>query len=80
MLNNETMQIRKAEITDLKEIQNLNKMLFELEFKNFDLTLDVTWCTSKEGTEYYEDAIKNSVLCQWLGCKFSKLFRTKRMR
>ena len=61
MLNNETMQIRKAEITDLKEIQNLNKMLFELEFKNFDLTLDVTWCTSKEGTEYYEDAIKNSI-------------------
>ena len=61
MLNNETIQIRKAEITDLKDIQNLNKMLFELEFENFDSTLDINWCISGEGTKYYEDSINNSI-------------------
>ena len=59
-MNNEII-IRKAEISDLIEIQNLNKMLFELEFENFDSTLDINWPTSDEGTEYFEDAINNSI-------------------
>lgn len=55
------IQIRKAEITDLKDIQILNKMLFELEFENYDPTLDINWVISNEGTEYFEDAINNSI-------------------
>lgn len=61
MFNNETIQIRKAEISDLIEIQNLNKMLFELEFANYDSTLDINWPISDEGTKYFYDAINNSI-------------------
>ena len=33
MISNE-IQIRKAEVANLKEKQNLNKILFELKFEN----------------------------------------------
>ena len=34
----EKITIRKANIEDLQQIQNLNKLLFELEFENYDST------------------------------------------
>lgn len=61
MIISEVIQIRMAEMADLKEIQSLNKMLFELEFENYDSTLDINWPISTEGKEYFEDAIKNSI-------------------
>ena len=57
----ERIVIRKAKSTDLKEIQTLNKVLFDLEYKNYDSTLDTTWPISNEGTEYFKNAIENDI-------------------
>jgi hypothetical protein len=35
------IEIKKANITYLKDIQNLNNQLFELEYNNFDSVLKV---------------------------------------
>lgn len=53
--------IKKAEITDLKCIQNLNKILFDLEYENYDSTLDTTWPVSKEVEKYFKNAIENDI-------------------
>lgn len=58
---NNKIVIRKAEKKDLEEIQNLNKLLFDLEYKNYDSTLDTTWPVSNEGTDYFENAIENDI-------------------
>lgn len=57
----EKITIRKANIEDLQQIQNLNKLLFELEFENYDSTLDTTWPVSEEGTDYFKNAIENDI-------------------
>jgi len=49
------MIIRKANITEWKIIQNLNAQLFELEFNNYDESLDIHWPDRNEG--YYKNAI-----------------------
>lgn len=59
-MNNEII-IRKAEISDLVEIQKLNKKLFELELENYDSTLNINWPMSDEGTKYFKDSINNSI-------------------
>ena len=58
----ENIIIRKANIEDLYEIQKLNKELFELESKNFDLTLIADWPLTQEGKKYFENAIKNDIV------------------
>lgn len=58
---NNKIVIRKAEKKDLEEIQNLNKLLFDLEYKNYDSTLDTTWPVSNEGTNYFKNAIENDI-------------------
>ena len=54
------MLVRKAELKDLRRIQELNNQLFELELANFDKYLIKDWPLSKEGKEYFENAIKES--------------------
>ena len=54
------MLIRKATLKDLQRIQELNNQLFELELANFDKYLIKDWPLSKEGKEYFENAIKDS--------------------
>ena len=51
--------IRKANIDDLKIIQDLNNELFKLEKENFDPTLIEDWPLSKDGENYFEDLINN---------------------
>jgi len=51
--------IKKANIKDLKSIQNLNNELFDLELENYDTTLVKDWALSNEGKEYFEDLINN---------------------
>ena len=58
----DNINIRKANMADLFEIQKLNKELFELEFNNFDSSLIVDWPLTQEGKEYFEDAIKNDIV------------------
>lgn len=54
------MLIRKAEIRDLRDIQELNNQLFELEIASFDEYLIKDWPLSNEGKQYFETAIKDS--------------------
>ena len=54
--------IRKADLADLKPIQELNNKLFDLEFNNFDDTLKLNWALDNEGKEYFEHMIKNEIV------------------
>ena len=54
--------IRRADISNLKDIQELNNKLFELEYKEFDPSLKVGWPYEKEGTEYFSDMLNNEVV------------------
>lgn len=56
------INIRKASNDDLYEIQRLNNELFELEYHNFDPTLIENWPLSKEGEEYFKNAIKDNIV------------------
>lgn len=58
----ENLMIRIATIDDLLDIQKLNKILFELEYNNFDSTLDISWPMSNEGREYFKNAINNNIV------------------
>ena len=58
----EGLIIRNATINDLLNIQKLNKILFELEYNNFDSTLDINWPMSNEGEEYFKNAINNNIV------------------
>lgn len=51
------IKIINAKITDLRQIKKLNLLLFELEYKNFDNTLNCNWTFGKVGTKYYQDRI-----------------------
>ena len=61
--------IRIATIDDLLDIQKLNKILFELEYNNFDSTLDTSWPMSNEGEEYFKNAEEKKLsknLCNYV--------------
>ncbi len=49
------ISIKKADITYLKDIQNLNNQLFELEYNNFDPALKVGWTFEKDGEKCLKD-------------------------
>ena len=51
--------LKKAHITDLEYIQNLNNKLFKLEKENYDPTLIDNWPLTDEGKEYFTDLINN---------------------
>ncbi len=56
------IKVRKADISDLEKVQELNHKLFELEHENFDSTLNVGWTYEKVGTEYFEKMIEKEVV------------------
>lgn len=56
------IEIKRADISNLKEIQNLNNQLFELEYNNFDPSLKVGWPFEKEGTAYFTDMLNNEIV------------------
>ncbi len=43
------IEIKKADITHLKNIQDLNNQLFELEYNKFDPALKVGWTFEENG-------------------------------
>ena len=53
------IKVRKANITDLKTIQNLNNSLFEFEIKNNYDSYVEKWAFSKHSKEYFENLIDN---------------------
>lgn len=56
------IEIKKADITYLKDIQNLNNELFELEYSNFDPALRVGWTFEQEGTKYFTNMLNNEIV------------------
>lgn len=56
------IEIKKANTTYLKDIQNLNNQLFELEYNNFDPALKVGWTFEEKGTNYFKDMLENEIV------------------
>lgn len=56
------IEIKKADITYLKDIQNLNNQLFELEYSNFDSALKVGWTFEKDGEKYFNNMLNNEII------------------
>lgn len=56
------IEIKRADISNLKEIQLLNHKLFELEYDNFDPTLKVGWTYEEEGTKYFSHMLDNEIV------------------
>ncbi|MFA5797359.1 MAG: GNAT family N-acetyltransferase [Candidatus Woesearchaeota archaeon] len=64
------MSIQKTDVTiiratpqHLKEIQRLNKLLFEKEYHEYDKSLNLQWTFGKEGTAYYKKHITAKNCC-----------------
>tara|TARA_Y100000310_G_C20295471_1_gene629157 strand:- start:153 stop:341 length:189 start_codon:yes stop_codon:yes gene_type:complete len=51
------MEVKIASIDNLKDIQLLNKGLFEEEFDKYDQTINVDWPLSEEGADFYKKRI-----------------------
>jgi ribosomal protein S18 acetylase RimI-like enzyme len=68
-----TLIIKKANINNLKDIQNLNLMLFEKEYKEFDNTLDCKWSKSKESKKYFTKRITDNDGCAYVAYDDDKL-------
>lgn len=56
------IEIKKTDITYLKDIQDLNNQLFELEYNNFDSSLRTGWTFEKEGKDYFSDMLNNEIV------------------
>lgn len=56
------INIRKANISDLKQIQELNNELFKIEYANYDSDLIIEWPFTEKGTNYFIDMINNQVV------------------
>ena len=57
------MEVRKAVVGDLKRVQELNLLLFEKEFGEYDNSLSLDWTFGKVGSKYFEDAITKEDSC-----------------
>lgn len=55
--------IKTATSEDLKHIQELNYMLFEKEYKEFDPTLNCEWTFGNEGESYFKKRISEDDGC-----------------
>jgi diamine N-acetyltransferase len=49
--------IRKANLSDLKDIQMLNHLLFEKEYKEYDKLLNLKWTYGPQGTNYFKNKL-----------------------
>lgn len=56
------ISIKKADITYLKDIQDLNNQLFELEYSNFDPALNVGWSFERAGEKYFNNMLNNETV------------------
>lgn len=56
------IEIKKADITYLKDIQDLNNYLFELEYNKFDPALKVGWTFEEDGEKYFNNMFNNEIV------------------
>ena len=75
--NNDTERARPkvevASIENLKDIQSLNKMLFDEEFERYDQTINCDWPHSKEGKDFYRERILNENGCAFVLKSYDKV-------
>ncbi len=57
------IQIKKATINDLQDIQKLNLLLFKKEYEEYDKLLDLKWTFGKQGTDYFKDKLTKPGSC-----------------
>lgn len=57
------IKIDYAKTEDLKDIQNLNLLLFQKEKEEYDLTFNLSWTFSSEGANYFSNAIEDNNSC-----------------
>ena len=62
-INKSDIQIIPASLQHLKEIQKLNKMLFEKEYREYDKRLNLEWTFGEVGTAYYKKRISEKDGC-----------------
>jgi diamine N-acetyltransferase len=67
------MEVRKATIQDLEEIQKLNLLLFKKEYSEYDKLLNCDWTFGKKGTEYFKDKILSKDNCAFVVIKDGKI-------
>lgn len=56
-------KIKSAVIENLKRVQELNLMLFEKEYAEFDNTINRKWTFSEDGTKYFKSRITEDDSC-----------------
>jgi len=61
-----TVKIKTATIKNLGDVQRLNLMLFEKEFKEYDKTLNCKWTLSERGKEYFTKQITDKSCCAFV--------------
>jgi GNAT superfamily N-acetyltransferase len=58
--------IKIATLDDLKDIQKLNKQLFDEEFDKYDQTINCDWPLSKQGEAFYKERITDENSCAFI--------------
>lgn len=56
------IEIKKADMSNLKDIQELNHQLFELEFDKFNPALRVGWSFEEQGESYFVSMLTNELV------------------
>lgn len=67
------IEVRKAKISDLKDIQKLNLLLFKKEYKEYDKLLDCNWTFSNNGKNYFKEKILKKNNCAMVAIKDKKI-------
>jgi hypothetical protein len=60
------IKIRKATIKDLKEVQKLNLLLFQKEYKEYDKFLNLNWTFGERGTKAFKKVLTNKDRCTFV--------------
>jgi len=60
------VKIEVATTDDLKDIQNLNLLLFKKEYEEFDKTLNCEWPMSENGKNYFKKSITEDSHCAFV--------------
>jgi len=60
------MKVEVATSENLRDIQGLNKILFDEEFAKYDQTINCNWTLSKEGEDFYKKRISGESGCAFV--------------
>jgi len=67
------VKIQKATMENLKDIQELNLLLFKKEYKEYDKTLDLDWTFGEKGTKSFKNKISDVDSCAFVAIVDNKI-------